>query len=297
MKTTVLLSGMYRAKVSKILWQKLEKLVPETTLGELFTFTFDSQDPRINKIIDVFRQAGLKPQKSLASEGADGEFFMSMRRSYDPDELNSFELLRVYSELLFWGDISFDENVGFCVLQPELFRKHRRGVLDAGWRGLIVSDPIRRVMEDEAVKAVKFAPLVLCDHIRPLGAAARTPKISWSRIPNGPWWILSSSRTLPSVSQSMNLRDNMGNSVGPGYQNGCHAVEGIFSDPELIYTRSRLKNVKPFDISLTVERWGDRVSGHDVLDRMLVVSKRFYNLAVKHKWKMEFQPVRIDEDL
>ena len=86
----------------------------------------------------------------------------------------------------------------------------------------------------------------------------------------------------------VNERDGMPSESG--WQPSTVLVEGN-SWPEFHYLESAIRAVEPFDLALTFEGWG----GGNGLPKF-VASQRFYQFCRKHKFKMNWIPVRIDPD-
>lgn len=158
----------------------------------------------------------------------------------------------------------------------------------------VVPQRVRAIFEAEGVRHVTFLPTMLCPQ---WGSKSRhtewTKFLTWEEIHEEPWWEMSSDVRLPPVSPTCRLATLDGEDYDPEKPfRGLFLEEGNYEQPEMHYRRSDLAKVPPFDIALTHENFG---AGNRDEIATLVCSQRFRQVCLKHKLKIGFWPVRVDE--
>lgn len=148
----------------------------------------------------------------------------------------------------------------------------------------------REVLEKAGLEGLTFKPVVV-ETDRDASIASKTYLHPDRDKPprGGPWWEIASDIKLPPVSPTMTLTDKKGNPLPPGDESVIYlAKEGSYNHAELHLRRRDIERMEPFDIASTVERFH--------VNPRLIVSNRFYRICSEHGLKMNWTPVRLDED-
>lgn len=279
------------------LWDALCKISPDSEIGWNFIYKGDVLDPRTINILGLLEKAGLSPVTDFYSQVDETkQYRVSRRRQYDLDEIRGFELLELIPRVVLKSAYA-DVDCGMSVEHHEMFRKNRAKFIKGSCSGCFVSEPTRGIIERAHIKGAEFRDFfVRTNETRKQRDGSMKQEIlSWSSIPGGRWWWLASKVILPPFSPKLDLRNVEGQPIAPGDKGVCIPVESNYLDAELRYTRSALRSMKqPFDIAMTRETIAG--ANHDVY-RSLLVTRKFRELAERENWKIDFRPVRIDEDL
>src|SRR5206468_10103430 len=115
----------------------------------------------------------------------------------------------------------------------------------------IVSSRFKNLLEKSAAtKHLRFRPTILAREAYPEWEA-----LDWADV-GPPYWELTSDLLLPPLAPSCKMFDQDGNPFTGDYSNGCYLIEGIYKLPELHYKASAIATAEPFDVALTLEKFG-----------------------------------------
>lgn len=277
MKTMVRFLGISPGETGPELYQKLCEIYPAGRKEGSFWFTLPEEDARTRALLDCLERYGFHPCKGLDYKQPH-EFLMDLDRVYDAQELAQA------SYLVPWPQVSFGPNVyrteaGVLELEVDGVVPNA-GIAVGGGRWLIVSDTIKRRMEQADLRHVLFRETVLD---KP------------DRAPRKPFWELTSDLILPPLSPPCVLINDFGQSFDGDYDKGCLLREGLFvpevlyKPQQLHYAADALEPLPAFDLALTHEQFGRKTR----LLRQRVASAQLYAFCIANHLKIDWRPVHI----
>lgn len=232
----------------------------------------------------VLEEAGCR-QRSQFEDSGPGKFSCHPNYDYeesDIDRADYFQLRpRDYVETNGWRSPE-----GHLYLKPSWLP--RKGpLLGADGFGIIVSSELRAELEAAGFAGLAFRPTRVRRERRSDGAE----DVPWEKVGCAPYWELTGSVRLPSLSPRCRLVDSrQGQPIkDDDWSKGVMLIEGEFPAGELHYRRADIQRVEPFDFAST----------HEPLGRChpkLILSRRVYDWVLTRKLKTDWLPVYVDDE-
>ncbi len=177
---------------------------------------------------------------------------------------------------------------GMLLMMAE-YLKPRARLMSNGYDLFVVSVQGRKEMEEEGFVGLGFHPTKQCKDKLVKGEYTSVPH---EPAPERVVWELRPTIELPPMHAEA-ARTFDGNPVPPGYQGPVAFKNEGFDDIQLVYARSAISRVAPFDIAHAREwRVGD---GYKDPAFPIIVSQRFYKYCKAKRVQGKFIPVKIVE--
>lgn len=247
------------------------------------------EDQRVEQVFAVFRKHGWFPYVDKRLPRQPNEYRLVLKRKYTHNDLAKCEFLTLNGKRGVLGLGWRTDREGIIVLPVNRIRKVIAANADTLWTDrpgwMVVSERVRRAVEDTDMRHVIFRPTVLVhgkgkpDDLR----------VAWSEI-GDPWWEITSDYTLPPLSPTVQI---VAQDEGPfvSYESQLLELrEGLYQVPELHYRRTDIEQCEPFDLAVSHEHIGKPPH-----QQMKIASQRLYQLFTKHGMKASWIPVRIDD--
>lgn len=273
---TLVKFGLFPDEVGNQAYQEILKIYPEGDKGHYINFALFEDDPRVPAALGCLERYGFNPWEGFVKREPN-ELRIRLERVYDEEDYEGASYF-VPKPCVDMGSLTERSQAGLLQLETQEV-KPKADVGFVSWPFVVVSSRVKQLLEPEAFQHVL---------IRPTEVVGRHKERF-----EGQFWELTSDLTLPPLSPYCTLRNDNGQPFDRDYNKGCHYREGLYTEPELHYTASALKEAEPFDVALTHERFGIKEA---VAFRRMVVSKCFYNFCVANQLKMNWVPVRVDPD-
>ena len=245
---------------------------------QVWNITLPDDDPRLVKVLELLRAAGLTPTDSF---GKPGHFHMRIDRKYTKQELDAAEYLCVVPLPVLYVD-------GWILDRPlETTQSSLKGkdLLRLNPTLVLISAKIRAQAKECGLKRALYLPVRL--------------RTRGNTIDTDDYCELSSDLVLPKVSDRHYLQDPETNEpFGGDYSRPVIVREGEFepdrfySNPEFHYNRCDIAALGEFDIALMCER---RFTRGTVDFRSLIVSQKFRQFYLRNKLRGNWIPSRIDD--
>lgn len=267
-------------EVPSDIYQGLLQVYPDGEVGAgLFSTCLPRGHPKIQEISDYLESRGLRPWSKPWQREA-GEFRLTYGRVYDKEDWEPARYLQPSPKSSFGEyDIRpYGEPLKIKVGHLSgADRKLTIACANSWW--IIVSDVVRRKMEQAGLKHVAFHPVEI------IGKGKEGFK--------QPIWELRSDLFLSPLSPRCELLDCWKQPFTGNISRGCYLYEGLYSFGELHYKECDIKSVEPFDYAMTHERFGPN---EIQAEHARVASQRFYQFCVTQGFDIYWTPVRIDPD-
>jgi len=258
-----------------------------------FTVWLPSDDPRIVRIQHWLEVRNYRAWNKWTPRIRDVEYDLTLVRKYDDADYDRAEYLELSPDISDHtiSDVDRDEH-GRLRLRRKSVKSSKLDFGRAVLGYIVVPERVKTILEAQDLKHLAFKPTVA---VKGIGLAEeRCTPMSWESVGIPPWWELTSDLTLPPLSPSMDLRDDLGNHVTrEDAAMGCVPKDGFYNHPELHYRRADLAQAERFDVARTFESFGPR---SPIQRPSIIVSQRFYQTCARHGLKTEWVPVRVDED-
>ncbi len=286
MKQRVTIESILRAHVDPQIFSALEKICPEGVRGDAkqsFGITLESADPRLSRIEETLKSAGLSPKKRYAGRriSRESEYSRIVHKEYFETDLRSFELLELVPSRLI--NVVYTEASLPCLDAGELTQLQREtDVLVLPNGEIAISKRIKDLLERVPSPNAIFDNLGLSQCYDDGDREA----LEWEDFLDQ-WWRLSSSAIMPPLSSVCDIVDQDGQSRSPGFKGQWYLRDGDLGRPELVYQRDSIAGgIEATDVALTLE-------GDEALFKRIVVGQHIYERCIDAAVKAEWIPVHI----
>ena len=233
---------------------------------------FSDGGETVYKIIKICSSNGLSRRRSYGPKS----YGHSADRWYDDEVLHNAELLVFYRQIQIRSAAKPERDVQGRLQLIASTSKPTLKLFSVFPNWIIVSDKVRQILESGQFVGLRFGEVVLAGK-----SIHASPE---------PFWELKSSIVLPKMA-NLHQFIHPGRTEAEPFQ-GDYSKIILFNDPpfnkgEVHYRRNDLAALGPFDIAATFENF---MEPHPAL----VISQRLYQHCLKHKIKLEVEPVRID---
>ncbi len=254
--------------------------------GDLIEVT-DGPDnlDQVRQLLVELQNAGVDVTDSITTRPQ--AFLMSRSRSYSASELAEFEYViphvkKVLGEAT--DDYFLDENeVPHVKAAVKPYKAVIGALLNESGPVILVRRPVKERLERSNVVGLKLVEPKLFGRRQ----VSEDEKV----------WAVWSELVLPP------MKNILHNSAGERfrwrqrneYPGGCLLIEGYAFQPEPHYLRTDIAKMEPFDIALTLERFG--FSGRPALQPEVVISQKLAGILFDELGtELSGQPVRLDDD-
>lgn len=209
-------------------------------------------------------------------------------RSYDETDLQDAELLEITptNDAKTWP---LKEYRGATFVSGII-----RTTLNLDWdfcsvdgHGVCCSQRVRDSLETQAFRGLRFPDVPL---IKKLPFTDDYEPVEWKPASNR-FWGLNSEVELPPCSPRLYTAFN--GKIFTSREFRTTPREWEFNDVEWRYRRSELESAGAFDVARV---WEEQNAPYDHFGSTIIVSPRFYRFCREQGYKVDFKPVRIDEE-